>query len=66
MDGIGREMIGKIGKLTIFMIAVVAASLFALPTVISADTGKYTFLAMVMILIAIIGVLMSIFLLKKI
>ncbi|MCZ7392743.1 MAG: hypothetical protein ABOK23_04230 [Candidatus Methanoperedens sp.] len=47
------------GKLTMFLIVTVAASVFALPTVTSVDRGQYTSLTIVIMLTAIIAMLIS-------
>ncbi len=48
-------MIRNAGKITLFMIAAVAAVAFALPTVISAGKGQNTISITLIILIALIA-----------
>ena len=57
MGRIGCKKIRNNGKISIFMIAIIALGLFALPTVIIGGTGQYTF-PVVAILIVIIAMLM--------
>jgi hypothetical protein len=47
----------KIGNPIAFMIGAVAVTVFALPTLISAVTGWYIFLTIVIMLVAIIAML---------
>lgn len=47
----------KIGSPIAFMIAAVAVTVFALPTLTSAVTGWYIFLTIVIMLVAIIAML---------
>jgi low affinity Fe/Cu permease len=57
MDRIGREKMAKIGNPIAFMVAAVAVTIFALPTLMSAATGWYMFLTIVIMLVALIAIL---------
>ncbi len=58
MDRIGREKMAKIGNNPIaFMVAAVAVTIFALPTLTLAVGGWYLFLTIVIMLVAVIAML---------
>jgi hypothetical protein len=57
MDRIGREKMAKIGNPIAFMVAAVAVTIFALPTLTLAVGGWYLFLTIVIMLVAVIAML---------